>query len=67
VRVTLDIEPAGKTIRGELAVEDGPASAFFGWLELIARLERETAEIRRGSSHDDRRQEPETRSTGGER
>jgi hypothetical protein len=43
VRVTLEIARAGDTIRGELAVGDRPPSAFFGWLELIARLERETA------------------------
>ena len=45
--MVLSIERADGTISGELAVEDQPAYSFFGWLELIAHVERETTERER--------------------
>ena len=40
VRVLLDIRHTGKTVSGQVAVEGSSPSDFFGWLELIDRLER---------------------------
>jgi hypothetical protein len=40
VRVVVELERTGSTISGEVAVAGAPAAAFFGWLELIDRLER---------------------------
>lgn len=40
VHVVLDIERTEDTISGHVAAEDAPASGFFGWLELLDRLER---------------------------
>jgi hypothetical protein len=55
VQVLIEIAPTEGTIRGEISVEGTPATDFFGWLELIDRLERaadvsrlrQTAETRR--------------------
>lgn len=38
----IEIEREAGTISGQLAVEGAPARDFFGWLELIDRLERAT-------------------------
>jgi hypothetical protein len=43
VRVLVEIQPAGKTVSGQVAVEGACATGFFGWLELIDRLERAAA------------------------
>ena len=43
VRVVLEIERQQSTISGQLAVNGAPARGFFGWLELIDRLERAIA------------------------
>ncbi len=40
VRVLLEIRHTGKTVSGQVAVEGSSPSDFFGWLELIDRLER---------------------------
>lgn len=40
VRVLVSLEQAAGTIRGAIAVEGAPPSEFFGWLDLIDRLER---------------------------
>ncbi len=41
VRFVLSIESGAPTISGRLALPDGSESGFFGWLELISRIERE--------------------------
>ena len=38
-RVVIDIVHATDTVTGRLAVGDGPATEFFGWIELIDRLQ----------------------------
>ena len=43
VRVLLEIRHTGKTVSGQVAVEGSSPSDFFGWLELIDRLERASA------------------------
>jgi hypothetical protein len=40
VRVLVEIQTTGKTVAGQVAVEGASASGFFGWLELIDRLEQ---------------------------
>lgn len=40
VRVLVEIRHTGQTISGQVAVEGASPSDFFGWLELIDRLER---------------------------
>lgn len=40
VRVTVEIESTVETISGKVSVDGAPASAFYGWLELIDKLER---------------------------
>jgi hypothetical protein len=40
VHVSLDLELTEGTIGGQMAVDSGPPSEFFGWLELIDRLQR---------------------------
>jgi hypothetical protein len=40
VHVVLEIERSSDTISGRLAVGSGAPSRFYGWLELIDRLER---------------------------
>jgi hypothetical protein len=40
VHVEVEIERAAGTVRGEVAAEGAPGGRFFGWLELIALLER---------------------------
>ncbi len=36
----IEFEPTEGTISGRLSVEGLPATEFYGWLELINRLER---------------------------
>jgi hypothetical protein len=48
VRVLVEIRHTGQTISGQVAVEGASPNDFFGWLELIDRLER-AAET--GASH----------------
>jgi hypothetical protein len=43
LQFVLSIERAGETISGQVGVAGGSATSFFGWLELIAQLEREIA------------------------
>jgi hypothetical protein len=40
VRVMLEIQHTGNTVSGRVAVEGSSPTDFFGWLELIDRLER---------------------------
>jgi hypothetical protein len=40
MRVIVDIERTATTVSGQIAVSDGTPVAFFGWLDLIDRLER---------------------------
>jgi hypothetical protein len=40
VQVAIEFQSAGETISGSVAVGGGPATAFFGWLELIDLLHR---------------------------
>lgn len=43
VRVVVEIEASADTISGRMSVGGAPASQFYGWLELIDRLERAAA------------------------
>jgi hypothetical protein len=45
VRVAVELERSGTTIRGQLMVEDAAEVEFFGWLELIDRLERAVQQL----------------------
>jgi hypothetical protein len=40
VHVQLALQQGAETISGEVAVEDGMPTEFYGWLELISHLER---------------------------
>jgi hypothetical protein len=40
IKVVVDLERCNQTISGEIAVGGAEPTAFFGWLELIDRLER---------------------------
>jgi hypothetical protein len=40
VQVLVEIRHTEHTVGGAIRVEGGPAMDFFGWLELIDRLER---------------------------
>jgi hypothetical protein len=40
VRVTIEFQPTIETISGSVGPEGAAASPFYGWLELIDRLER---------------------------
>jgi hypothetical protein len=40
VQVVVEMESTGSTISGQISIEGAPPSGFFGWLELIDRLER---------------------------
>jgi hypothetical protein len=57
VQVVVELGRTGSTISGRVAVADAPATGFFGWLELIDRLERA---VPRGSDEPtaDRRPDP---------
>jgi hypothetical protein len=46
VRIELELERMQGTIGGTLAVDDALASEFYGWLELISRLEHASATVR---------------------
>jgi hypothetical protein len=39
-RVEVELEQSDGTISGLIAVDGGPPATFFGWLDLIDRLER---------------------------
>jgi hypothetical protein len=39
-QVLIEISRIEDTIGGQISVEGAPATDFFGWLELIDRLER---------------------------
>jgi hypothetical protein len=54
----LEIETAAGTISGQLAIEDAPARSFYGWLELIDRLERATNRGETASDSDAERRRP---------
>jgi hypothetical protein len=43
VQVVVELERTGSTISGHVAVAGAPPRGFFGWLELIDRLERAAA------------------------
>ena len=40
VQVVVDLERHAQTISGQITVPGACPTAFFGWLELIDRLER---------------------------
>jgi hypothetical protein len=42
VKVVLELEHDERTICGRIVVNDHPGRDFYGWLELIDRLERAT-------------------------
>jgi hypothetical protein len=42
VRVVLELELDEHTISGRIAVNDNPECDFYGWLELIHKLQRAT-------------------------
>jgi hypothetical protein len=48
VCAVIEIERDKSTIKGQIAIDDAPAKGFFGWLELIATLERATTDPPRG-------------------
>jgi hypothetical protein len=39
----VELRHTGKTVSGQVAVEESPPSDFFGWQELIDRLEHAAA------------------------
>jgi hypothetical protein len=45
VRLILDIDPDGETIRGSVSKADQGGRPFFGWLELAAALEAARQEV----------------------
>jgi hypothetical protein len=42
VRVVLELERNEQTISGRIGVDNVPTDDFYGWLELIGRLQRAT-------------------------
>jgi hypothetical protein len=42
VRVVLELAHNQRTISGRIAIDDTPRGDFYGWLELIDRLQRAT-------------------------
>jgi hypothetical protein len=53
VRVVLELEHDERTISGRIVVNDHPGRDFYGWLELIDRLERATdSELPHGGGSD---------------
>jgi hypothetical protein len=42
VKVVLELERGEHTISGRIVVNDHPGRDFYGWLDLIERLERAT-------------------------
>ena len=59
VHVELDLEGITTTIGGRLAVDGGAAREFYGWLELIDRLERARAGTRQADARDPEDQQAE--------
>jgi hypothetical protein len=45
VKVVIDLQRCVETISGEISVDGGGTTAFFGWLELIDRLERAVEDL----------------------
>jgi hypothetical protein len=58
VRVVVELQPVADTIRGQIVVEDAPAIDFFGWLELIDRLQRAASAATPGPAEDPNRVGP---------
>lgn len=50
MRVLLEIRHTGNTVSGQVAVEGSSPREFFGWLELIDRLERASEGAPEGAS-----------------
>jgi hypothetical protein len=61
--VLIEIRRTGDTIAGQIGVEGAPATDFFGWLELIDRLER-AADV---SRHHQAAETPRDTNCGGPR
>jgi hypothetical protein len=40
IRVTVDLDPAGTTVRGLIATGPAAAFTFSGWIELMQTLDR---------------------------
>jgi hypothetical protein len=40
LQVVVDLEQTDETVKGHITVEGTATTAFFGWLELIDRLDR---------------------------
>jgi hypothetical protein len=56
--VLVELRHAGNTVSGQVAVEGASPIGFFGWLELIDRLERAAGGEERSAlseSRDERR------------
>jgi len=45
VRVMVEIDKGAETISGRITVGGAPSGTFYGWLELIDRLERATSRV----------------------
>jgi hypothetical protein len=55
VCAVIEIERDKGTISGHIAIDDGPAKGFFGWLELIDTLEGATTDPPRRPGEDGRK------------
>jgi hypothetical protein len=40
LQVVVDLEQAADTVKGHITIAGAASTAFFGWLELIDRLDR---------------------------
>ena len=40
LQVVVDLEQTAETVKGQITVAGAASTAFFGWLELIDRLDR---------------------------
>lgn len=40
LQVVVDLEQTGVTVKGQITIAGAASTAFFGWLELIDRLDR---------------------------
>lgn len=49
LQVVVDLEQTEETVKGRITIAGSASTAFFGWLELIDRLDR-AIERHRGSS-----------------
>jgi hypothetical protein len=52
VKVVIELERCAETISGEITVAGRGPTAFYGWLELIDRLERAVEDLASGAGID---------------